>query len=99
MSEKSERESTATAIEDITRGLVKLMALPFSDAFDNFDKILIDSLPKKYAQPAEHLINARIEFLNALKSLLDARIKRLEELREKIKQKAEVARKEKVQVE
>ncbi|MEM2990193.1 MAG: hypothetical protein QXQ02_03310 [Halobacteria archaeon] len=90
----SERESSA--IEDITRGVAKLMALPFSETFD---QVLIESLPKKYAQTAEHLINARIEFLSALKSLLDLKIERLKEVREKIKEKAEVGKKEKVQVE
>lgn len=90
----SERESSA--IEDIARGVVKLMALPFSETFD---QVFIESLPKKYAQTAEHFINARIEFLSALKSLLDARIERLKEVREKIKEKAEVGKREKVQVE
>ncbi|MEM2924330.1 MAG: hypothetical protein QXJ68_01400 [Methanocellales archaeon] len=88
------RERESSAIEDIARGVAKLMALPFSETFD---QVLIESLPKKYAQTTEHLINARIEFLSALKSLLDLKIERLKEVREKIKEKPE--KKEKVKVE
>ncbi|MCP8316520.1 MAG: hypothetical protein H3Z51_06635 [archaeon] len=90
----SERER---AIDDIVRGIAKLMVLPFSETFD---KIFIETLPKNYAEPAEHLINARIEMLSAIKSILDKRIERLNEIREKVKERAgEVAKKEKVQVE
>ncbi len=89
----SERES---AIEDIARGIAKLMALPFSETFD---QVLLESLPKKYAQPVEHLINAKMEFLLALRSLLDARIERLKEVRDKVKLKAEAVKREKVEVE
>ncbi|MCP8314048.1 MAG: hypothetical protein H3Z53_06715 [archaeon] len=90
----SEREKV---IDDIVRGIVKLMALPFSETFD---KVFIETLPKKYAEPAEHFINARIELLSAFKSILDRRIERLNEIRERVKERAEeVAKKEKVQVE
>ncbi|MCP8315397.1 MAG: hypothetical protein H3Z51_00850 [archaeon] len=89
----SEREKV---IDDIVRGIVKLMVLPFSETFD---KVFIETLPKRYAEPAEHLINAKIELLSAFKSILDKRIERLNEIRERVKEKAEVAKKEKVQVE
>ncbi len=89
----SEREG---AVDDIIRGIVKLMLVPFSETFD---KVFIETLPKRYAESAEHLINARIEFLSAFKSILDKRIERLNEIREKLKERAEEAKKEKVQVE
>jgi predicted ribosome quality control (RQC) complex YloA/Tae2 family protein len=90
----SESES---AIDDIVKGIMRLMALPFSETLDEF---FIKTLPKKYAEPAEHLINARIELLSTFRSLLDKRIERLKEVRERVKGKAEeVTKKEKVQVE
>ena len=89
----SEREG---AVDEIIRGIVKLMVVPFSETFD---KVFIETLPKRYAESAEHLINARIEFLSAFKSILDKRIERLNEIREKLKERAEEAKKEKVQVE
>lgn len=89
----SESES---AINDIVKGIMRLMALPFSETMDEF---FIKTLSRNYTEPAEHLINAKIEFLSAFKSLLDKRIERLKEVREKVKERAEVAKKEKVQVE
>ncbi|MEM3451651.1 MAG: hypothetical protein QXD42_03410 [Nitrososphaerales archaeon] len=84
-------------IDDIVKSVMKIMALPFSETMDEF---FIRTLPRKYAEPVEHLINARIEFLSAFRSLLDRRIERLKEVREKMKEKVgEVAKREKVQVE
>ncbi|MEM3437590.1 MAG: hypothetical protein QXP55_03520 [Nitrososphaerales archaeon] len=89
--------SESEIIDDIVKSIMKLMTLPFSETMDDF---FIKVLPKKYVEPAEHLINARIEFLSAFRSLLDKRIERLKEVREKVKEKAEeVVKKEKVQVE
>lgn len=90
----SERERV---MDDIIRGIAKLMALPFSETFD---KIFIETLPKRYAESAEHLINAKIELLSAFKSILDKKIESLNEIRERVKERAEEAiKKEKVQVE
>ena len=83
-------------MEDVVRGITKLMTLPFSDTFD---EIFLDALPKRYAEPAEHLINARIELLSAFKSVLDKRIERLKEFKERVKEKGEAVKKEKVKVE
>jgi len=84
-------------INDIVRGVVKLMFLPFSGILE---EIFIENLPKRYAEPAEHLINARIEFLSAFRSMMDWRIERLKDVREKVKVKAraEGIKKEKVKV-
>jgi len=90
----SEREM---AVDDIIRGIVKLMALPFSETFD---RIFIETLPKKYAESVDHLISAKIELLSAFKSILDKKIESLNEVRERVKERAEeVAKKEKIQVE
>ena len=90
----SERERV---VDDIIRSIVKLMALPFSETFD---RIFIETLPKRYAEPAEHLISAKIELLSAFKSILDKKIESLNEVRERVKERAEeVAKKEKIQVE
>ncbi|MGQ9468980.1 MAG: hypothetical protein ACUVTD_04045 [Nitrososphaerales archaeon] len=89
----SERERI---IDNIVKGVVELMMFPFSETFD---KVLIEALPKRYAEPNEHLINARIELLSALRSILDKRIERLKEVRERVKEKTGEAKKEKVQVE
>ncbi|MGQ9719325.1 MAG: hypothetical protein ACUVWK_05765 [Nitrososphaerales archaeon] len=93
MMSMNEREKP---MEDIVRGITKLMALPFSDTFD---EIFLETLPKRYAEPAEHLINARIELLSAFKSVLDKRIERLKEFKERVKEKGEAVKKEKVEVE
>ena len=82
-------------INDIVRGVAKLMFLPFSGTLE---EIFIENLPKRYAEPAEHLINARIEFLSAFRSMMDWRIERLKDVREKVKARAEGIKKEKVKV-
>lgn len=93
----NKRAKATEGIDDIVRGVAKLMALPFSGTFD---EIFIENMPKKYARSAEHLIAAKIEFLSAFRSMLDMRIERLKAVREKVKEKAEVAaKKEKVKVE
>ncbi|MEM3584146.1 MAG: hypothetical protein QW193_02550, partial [Nitrososphaerales archaeon] len=69
--------SESEIIDDIVKSIMKLMTLPFSETMDDF---FIKVLPKKYVEPAEHLINARIEFLSAFRSLLDKRIERLKEV-------------------
>lgn len=86
-----------SATDDIFRSIMRLMTLPFSETMDDF---FIRTLPKKYVEPAEHLLNAKIEFLSAFRSLLDRRIERLKEVKERMKEKAEeVVKREKVQVE
>lgn len=51
------------------------------------EDILIKMLPEKYSGVAKHYIKAKIEFLNAIKELLEVRVKDLEKLisEEKIK--------------
>ena len=82
-------------INDIVRGVAKLIFLPFSGTLE---EIFIENLPKRYAEPAEHLINARIEFLSAFRSMMDWRIERLKDVREKVKARGEGIKKEKVKV-
>jgi len=67
----------------------------------SLDESLAAILPPDLAESAEHLINARIEFLTAVNKFIETRITRLEKEKSKIKEKAAKAKpiKEKVPVE
>lgn len=82
-------------LEDFVNTLVKVLSLPFTLPLA-FDEYLVRSAPKEFAQPVEHMINARIEMLNAAKALADSRIKSLERARARLKGRE--VRKEKVTV-
>lgn len=83
-------------LEDAVRSMARLVWSPFSLAFD---EALISAVPEELAKPTQHYLNARIELLMAVKSLLDRRIERLEALRDAAKKKEVSLKKEKVKVE
>jgi recombinational DNA repair ATPase RecF len=65
------------------------------------DGALMSILPEDLTESAEHLVNARIEFLTAVNKFVEKRIMRLEKEKTRIREKAAKAklRKEKVPVE
>lgn len=78
------------------KGVIKSILSPFIDALD---KALTALFPAKSVKPAEHLLNAKIEFLKAVRGLIDEKIKSLEEAREKLVKEEQTVRREKVEVE
>lgn len=74
--------------------------LAHTPLFTLLEESLLETLPESYLEAAEHFINARIELLNALKSLVERRIERLERHRERLRKKsAQATKREKVPVE
>jgi len=67
----------------------------------SFDEALMGILPEDLTESAEHLVNARIEFLTAVNKFVEKRIAKLEKEKTRIREKAAKAklRKEKVPVE
>lgn len=72
-----------------------------SQAQRNFDKAMVALLPENYIEPANHLMNANIEVLKAISSLIDNRIEGLEYMGAELQKKQEktTVKREKVEVE
>ena len=63
----------------------------------HIDELFLKLLPEEYSGVAEHYINSKIEFLKSLDELIKVQIKRLEEVKNELKEGK--IRKEKVEIE
>jgi hypothetical protein len=77
-------------IKDLKKIITKIMLNP--------EALLLLVSPSDLREPYEHLLNAKIEFLKAVRSIIDKRISNLEKILEETKRKIE-AKRETVKVE
>jgi hypothetical protein len=81
------------AVDDLIKDLKKII----TRIMLNPEALLLLVSPNDLREPYEHLINAKIEFLKAVRSIIDERISNLEKIKE-AKRKIE-AKRETVKVE
>jgi|YelNatPaOPRAMG01_1025707.scaffolds.fasta_scaffold08873_5 hypothetical protein len=82
-------ETVEDLIKDVKKIITRIMLNP--------EALLLVVSPNDLREPYEHLINAKIEFLKAVRSIIDERISNLEKIKE-TKKKIE-AKRETVKVE
>ncbi|MEM1545156.1 MAG: hypothetical protein QXY40_01505 [Candidatus Methanomethylicia archaeon] len=83
-------ESIDDLIKDMKRIITRIMLNP--------EAILLLISPNNLREPYEHLLNAKIEFLKAIRSIIDERISSLEKIVEENRRKLE-SKRETVKVE